>query len=112
MKMHVTLFAILLVALALGHVQAQGNPVYTGQPGCLTEEEIAVGVYRHFRNKRAYWVCSVLGEPSSLQLCPIGEGFLEAVRACVPWLEWYWTPTVSPPSSPVVTIAPAEGSND
>ncbi|XP_073820160.1 uncharacterized protein [Musca autumnalis] len=89
-----------LIAVSLAQVQNPTDPTYTGQPGCLTEEEVAVGVYPHFRVKRGYWRCSVVGQPATLELCPVAQGFLEAARACVPWSQWYWTPTVAPPSYP------------
>ncbi|XP_073820161.1 uncharacterized protein [Musca autumnalis] len=110
MKFVVALLVVFVAFLALSQVQAQGNPFYTGQPGCQTEEEVSVGVYRHFRNKRAYWRCSVLGEPATLEFCPFLSGYLDEAKACVPWALWYWTPTVAPPSSPVAPTVAAEGS--
>ncbi|XP_065358380.1 uncharacterized protein LOC135952393 [Calliphora vicina] len=105
-------FIILLVVtsaiVASSLVQAQGNPLYTGQPGCLTEEELIVTLYPHFRNKRAYWRCSVLGQAATLELCPIGDGFLATEKTCVPWINWQWTPTVAPPSSPNQPAAEGE----
>ncbi|KAI8130617.1 hypothetical protein FF38_02765 [Lucilia cuprina] len=97
----IILFIIISAIIACCQVQAQGNPLYTGQPGCLTEEELTVALYPHFRNKRAYWKCSVLGQAAALEFCPIAEGFLAVERTCVPWINWYWTPTVAPPSSPI-----------
>lgn len=99
--------AILFLAVALS--QAQNDAAYTGQPGCLTEEEVTVGVYPHFRIKRGYWKCSVLGQAATLEQCPIAQGFLEPARACVPWAQWYWTPTVAPPSAPVVAVTEGSG---
>ena len=98
----VILFVIIgtLIAASQGQL-VQGNPLYTGQPGCQTEEELSVALWPHFRNKRAYWICTVEGQPAALELCPIGQGFLAAERACVPWIDWYWTPTIAPPSSPI-----------
>lgn len=105
-------FVILLIAIsasiAICQAEVQGNPLYTGQPGCQTEEELSVVLYPHFRNKRAYWRCSVLGQPAAFELCPLGEGFLAAEKTCVPWINWYWSPTVAPPSSPVIST-PNEG---
>uniref|UniRef100_A0A1I8PFD4 Chitin-binding type-2 domain-containing protein n=1 Tax=Stomoxys calcitrans TaxID=35570 RepID=A0A1I8PFD4_STOCA len=99
MKLYAVCF--LLFALAVT-CQAQGfsDPLYTGQPGCLTEGELTVGVYPHFRLKSAFWRCSVLGQAATLEVCPPAQGFLEPARACVPWTLWYWTPTVAPPSVP------------
>ncbi|KAM7360719.1 uncharacterized protein ACRADG_007217 [Cochliomyia hominivorax] len=102
------LFAVISAFIATNKVEAQGNPLYTGQPGCLTVEELSVVLYPHFRNKRAYWRCSVLGQAATFELCPIGEGFLAAEKTCVPWTEWYWTPTVAPPSSPAPTQVTAK----
>ncbi|KAL7728769.1 hypothetical protein ACLKA6_004133 [Drosophila palustris] len=71
-----------------------------GQPGCRTEEEISVGSYPHFHNKKQYWVCETLGVPARIAFCPVETAFLTAERICVPWAEWYWSPTVLPPSQP------------
>lgn len=96
-----TLLAVLLVAvLAYDQVHAYLAPQYSGQPGCKTDEELTVGVYRHFRNKRAFLRCRELGVAATLELCPYNQGFLESARACVPWSQWTWTPTVAPPSLP------------
>ncbi|KAH8311374.1 hypothetical protein KR044_005984, partial [Drosophila immigrans] len=73
----------------------------TGQPGCQTEEEISVQFYPHFYSKSQYWVCSALGVPATIGYCPVATGFLNDAKACVPWAEWYWTPTALPPSEPL-----------
>ncbi|XP_005175117.2 uncharacterized protein LOC101890863 [Musca domestica] len=96
--------ALVLIAFAV-LCQGQGNPLFTGQPGCLTQEELTVGVYRHFRNTRAYWRCQVLGVAAIFELCPQTHKFLDTVKECVPWNQWVWTPTVAPPSSPVVVVS-------
>uniref|UniRef100_A0A1L8EJ68 Putative secreted protein n=1 Tax=Haematobia irritans TaxID=7368 RepID=A0A1L8EJ68_HAEIR len=110
MKIYVTSLILLGIAVAcqaqllnqgLNNNNGNNNPVYTGQPGCQTEEELTVGVYAHFRMKNGYWRCTVLGQPATLEVCPVAQGFLEPARACVPWGLWYWTPTVAPPSFPV-----------
>uniref|UniRef100_A0A1L8EHI3 Putative secreted protein n=1 Tax=Haematobia irritans TaxID=7368 RepID=A0A1L8EHI3_HAEIR len=98
MKAIAFFFVVIFAILALS--RAAILPQYSGQPGCKTHEELQIGVYRHFKNKTAYWQCTQLGVPASLQYCPNDKGFLETARACVPWAEWYWTPTVAPPSSP------------
>lgn len=100
MKFFALLVVVLLTILAIGQVQAALTPQYSGQPGCKTDAELTVGVYRHFRNNRAYWRCSQLGVAATMELCPYDQGFLESARACVPWAQWTWTPTVAPPSSP------------
>lgn len=83
----IILLVVISAIIGTSQIQAQGNPLYTGQPGCLTEEELTVTLYPHFRNKRAYWRCSVLGQGATLELCPIGEGFLVTERTCVPWID-------------------------
>ncbi|ALC45863.1 CG14645, partial [Drosophila busckii] len=94
-------FALLLALfLALGLCGVLAWDQHTGQPGCQTEQEIQVGNYRHWKRKNAYWKCVTLGTPASLQYCKNGEGYLDDVKSCVPWDEWYWTPTVQPPSRP------------
>uniref|UniRef100_A0A1L8EHV9 Putative secreted protein n=1 Tax=Haematobia irritans TaxID=7368 RepID=A0A1L8EHV9_HAEIR len=98
MKAAALFFIVLFAIFALS--PAGIPPQFSGQPGCKTEEELQVGVYRHFKKKVAYWECTQLGVPASLRFCPNDKGFLESARACVPWVEWYWTPTVAPPSSP------------
>lgn len=112
-KMKFAIFlAILSLIVASCQVQAQqqqDNPAYTGQPGCQTEEEVSVGLYPHFRIKRAYWKCSVLGQPAVLEYCPIAQGYLDPAKACVSWIEWYWTPTVAPPSIPAAGQAEGSG---
>uniref|UniRef100_A0A1A9WBK5 Chitin-binding type-2 domain-containing protein n=1 Tax=Glossina brevipalpis TaxID=37001 RepID=A0A1A9WBK5_9MUSC len=89
----VLFFAVLAIA--------QANFIFTGQPGCKTDEEMKVVNYRHFKNKTAYWKCVAKGKPGIFQRCPNTHGYLDDVKACVPWNQWYWTPIVSvPPSSP------------
>ncbi|XP_075149026.1 uncharacterized protein LOC142222660 [Haematobia irritans] len=94
-------FAIAVACQAQGNQALNNNPAYTGQPGCQTEEEVTLALYPHFRLRNAYWRCSVLGQPATLEMCPVAEGFLEPLRACVPWGLWYWTPTVAPSSAPL-----------
>ncbi|ALC45862.1 CG14245, partial [Drosophila busckii] len=97
-------FALLLaVFLTLGLCSVWAWPNgqssrYTGQPGCQTEQELQVGVYRHFKRKDAYWQCTTLGQPASMQYCKNEEGYLDDQKQCVLWKDWYYTPTVMPPT--------------
>ncbi|XP_017871977.1 PREDICTED: uncharacterized protein LOC108619737 [Drosophila arizonae] len=93
------LFAVCLALASCCLASPWGKP--SGQPGCQTEEELAVGAYRHYYRKNQYWVCQVLGVPASPAYCPIAQAWLDDVKACVPYSEWYWTPTVAPPSQPL-----------
>ncbi|EDV43586.1 uncharacterized protein Dana_GF16453 [Drosophila ananassae] len=97
-----TLFGLFLVlsCFTLSNGAAVGKP--TGQPGCQTEQELAEVYYRHFYLKNAYWICSTLGIPATLGQCTAGYGYLDDVKACVPFSQWYWSPTELPPSQPVV----------
>ncbi|SPP81096.1 uncharacterized protein LOC117583433 [Drosophila guanche] len=98
------LFALLFV-LCLGSRCCSGASVGkpTGQPGCQTEQEIAVATYPHFYLKSSYWICSTQGVPATLAACPIPSAWLDSAKSCVPWSEWYWTPTALPPSEPLPT---------
>ncbi|KAH8408450.1 hypothetical protein KR215_005699 [Drosophila sulfurigaster] len=93
------LLACCLALISCSSAAAFGKP--TGQPGCQTEEEIAVQFYPHFYIKNQYWVCSTLGVPATVGYCPIATAFLNDAKACVPWAEWYWSPPVLPPSEPL-----------
>lgn len=95
------LFAVLLLlgCAALGSGAAVGKP--TGQPGCQTEEELAVQNYAHFYLKSSYWTCEALGVPATLNACGIAQAWFDVAKSCVPWPQWYWTPTVQPPSEPL-----------
>lgn len=97
-----SLLALLVALVSFGSCSGaavSGKP--NGQPGCLTEEEISVAFYPHFYIKNQYWICQTLGVPATIGFCPIATAFLSDARACVPWSEWYWTPTVGPPSQPI-----------
>ncbi|EDW67649.1 uncharacterized protein [Drosophila virilis] len=93
------LFALCLALVSCSIAIPLGKP--TGQPGCQTEAEIAVGAYRHYYLKNQYWVCHALGVPASLATCPVAQAWLDDAKACVYFAQWYWTPTVAPPSQPL-----------
>ncbi|XP_016998338.1 uncharacterized protein [Drosophila takahashii] len=96
------LFAVFLIlgCFSFSEGAAVGKP--TGQPGCLTAEEVEVKFYPHFYLKSSYWICSTQGVPATLGQCVVPSAYLDSAKACVPWSEWYWTPTVQPPSQPEV----------
>lgn len=96
---------IVFLSIAMLITLSYGNPVATGEPGCQTEEELTVKLYRHFQNKTVYWECVALGQPAVLQQCPIAHGYLDPAKECVHFSLWYWTPTVAPPSAPATQVA-------
>ncbi|XP_017037691.1 uncharacterized protein [Drosophila kikkawai] len=98
------LFVVLLLlgCASLGSAAAVGKP--TGQPGCQTEEELAVRNYAHFYLKNSYWSCQALGVPATLSSCAVAQAWLDEVKSCVPWSQWYWLPTALPPSEPLAAV--------
>ncbi|XP_075149028.1 uncharacterized protein LOC142222662 [Haematobia irritans] len=101
MKAAAVFFIVFFTVLALSEADISDIPPrYSGQPGCKTQEELQVRIYRHFKKKIAYWECTQLGVPATLRFCPYETGYLDAAKDCVSWRQWYWTPTVAPPSSP------------
>ncbi|KAH8417777.1 hypothetical protein KR222_005751 [Zaprionus bogoriensis] len=103
--MHCSHLPLLLGLLALALVSCSSAAAFgkpNGQPGCQTEEEIEVALYPHFYIKNQFWICQTLGVPATIAYCPIATAFLNDAKACVAWVDWYWTPTVAPPSQPIV----------
>ncbi|KAH8294872.1 hypothetical protein KR018_003791 [Drosophila ironensis] len=102
----ICLFAVLLLLIGCSsHCNGAAVTKPTGQPGCQTEQELTEVYYQHFYLKNAYWTCSTLGVPATLVRCPLAEGYLPAVKRCVPFMDWYWTPTELPPSQPAEAAA-------
>ncbi|XP_017140089.1 uncharacterized protein LOC108154339 [Drosophila miranda] len=96
-----TLFFVLCLGSISSGASVGQKP--TGQPGCQTDQEITVATYPHFYLKNAYWICTTKDVPATLAACPKPSAWLDAVKACVPWSEWYWSPTALPPSEPLAT---------
>ncbi|KAH8362843.1 hypothetical protein KR084_001603 [Drosophila pseudotakahashii] len=91
---------LILGCSALAEGAAVAKP--TGQPGCLTAEEVEVKYYPHFYLKSSYWICSTQGVPATLCRCAVTSAYLDSVKGCVLWADWIWTPTVLPPSQPKI----------
>ncbi|XP_068153401.1 uncharacterized protein [Drosophila tropicalis] len=104
---HLQLFvlALLLALFSQSSAASTGVTKPTGQPGCQTENEISVAFYRHFYLKNYYWVCETQGVPATLAVCPVPSAWLDDLKACVPWSQWYWSPTELPPSEPSPAVA-------
>ncbi|EDW45145.1 uncharacterized protein LOC6617079 [Drosophila sechellia] len=96
------LFAVFLILGCSSFCSGAAVAKPTGQPGCQTAEELEVAFYAHFYLKSSFWVCSTQGVPATLAQCPVASAWLDSAKACVPWPQWVWSPTVQPPSQPEV----------
>ncbi|EDV53514.1 uncharacterized protein LOC6555237 [Drosophila erecta] len=96
------LFAVFLILACCSCCSGAAVAKPTGQPGCQTAEELEVALFAHFYLKSSFWVCSTQGVPATLAQCPIANAWLDSAKACVPWPQWVWSPTVQPPSQPEV----------
>lgn len=91
MKMQLTICLVLLATCTLADVY-NGD----GQPGCKTQEELDIGVFRDNWDPTAYWKCEILNEPASKLRCPSETGFIESLKDCVSWEDWKWEKPVPP----------------
>jgi len=93
MKLQLTICVVLLAACCLTNAY-HGD----GQPGCKTQEELDIGVYRDNWDPTSYWKCENLNEPASKVRCPDEMGFMDSLKDCVVWEEWKWEKPIAPPS--------------
>ncbi|XP_034661776.1 uncharacterized protein LOC117897186 [Drosophila subobscura] len=91
MKLQVTICC--LVVFACCAVDAySGN----GQPGCKTQMELEISVFRNNWDATSYWKCDELNAPATQMKCPDEMGFVDSLKNCVSWDEWEWETPVAP----------------
>ncbi|XP_017845391.1 uncharacterized protein LOC108601926 [Drosophila busckii] len=88
-------FALCFVILAASMANAYDGD---GQPGCKTQEELDIGVFRDNWDPSSYWKCETMDEPATKVRCPTESGFMDSLKDCVNWEEWQWEKPVAPPS--------------
>ncbi|XP_068157047.1 uncharacterized protein [Drosophila tropicalis] len=92
MKLQIALcFVIPVVACNLVHAYDKD-----GQPGCKTQEELDIGVFRDNWDPTSYWKCEVLNEAATRIKCPSEMGYLDSVKECVNWESWNWEEPAEP----------------
>ncbi|XP_017057161.1 uncharacterized protein LOC108098609 [Drosophila ficusphila] len=93
MKLQFALSALIVVLCSLGFAQAyEGN----GEPGCKTQAEIDIAVFRNNWDATSYWKCESLNQPASEMKCPSETGFMDSLKNCVSWEEWEWEKPLPP----------------
>ncbi|XP_030370600.1 uncharacterized protein LOC115621176 [Scaptodrosophila lebanonensis] len=85
--------------VALGALTSAYNG--DGQPGCRTQEEVDIGIFRDNWDATSYWKCEKLNEPASRWRCPSETGFMDSLKDCVNWDEWKWEKPAAPLSEVV-----------
>jgi len=94
---------ILLLTLIFGlffFYEANASYDGDGRPGCKTEEEMNIKVFRNTWDSTRYWVCENMNEPAVQVTCPPETGFMQSRKDCVSWEEWQWEEIVPPISEP------------
>ncbi|KAH8313585.1 hypothetical protein KR067_008391 [Drosophila pandora] len=91
MKLQIALCAVLVVFCGL--VSAYEGD---GQPGCKTQAELEIQVFRNNWDATSYWKCEALNEPATELKCPADTGFVDSLKNCVSWEEWEWEAPVAP----------------
>lgn len=95
MKLQLSLCVLLVVSCGLARAY-NGN----GQPGCKTQAELEIGVFRNDWDPTAYWKCESLNKAGSEVRCPTDTAFMDSLKNCVSWDEWEWETPVAPLSEP------------
>ncbi|KAH8312825.1 hypothetical protein KR044_013100 [Drosophila immigrans] len=93
MKLQLTFGLVLLAVCCLTNAY-NGD----GQPGCKTQEELDIGLFRDNWDATSFWKCNELNEPASKVRCPDEMGFMDSLKDCVVWDDWKWEKPVAPPS--------------
>ncbi|KAH8359118.1 hypothetical protein KR093_004463 [Drosophila rubida] len=93
MKLQLTIGIVLLAVCCLASAY-DGD----GQPGCKTQEELDIGIFRDNWDSTSFWKCKELNEPATKVRCPDETGFMDSLKNCVSWDEWQWEKPVAPPS--------------
>ncbi|XP_017119883.1 uncharacterized protein LOC108141166 [Drosophila elegans] len=91
MKLQLALTALLVISCEL--VQAYNGD---GQPGCKTQAELDIAVFRNDWDPTSYWKCESLNKPAIEMKCPSETGFMDSLKNCVSWEEWEWEKPVAP----------------
>lgn len=61
-----------------------------GEPPCDTEQQVSTTFFRNYFDPTAYWVCVALNVEAIPQRCPDGSAFLDSLKSCVQWDDWFW----------------------
>ncbi|XP_017081740.1 uncharacterized protein LOC108115009 [Drosophila eugracilis] len=91
MKLLLALSVLLIISFGL--VNAYNGD---GQPGCKTQDELDIAVFRNNWDSTSYWKCETLNKPAIEIKCPDEMGFMDSLKNCVSWDEWEWEKPVAP----------------
>lgn len=91
MKLQLTICLVLLAICNLASAY-DGD----GQPGCKSQEELDIAVFRDNWDATSYWKCETLNEPALKVRCPSEMGFMDSLKDCVNWEDWKWEKPAPP----------------
>ncbi|XP_043656184.1 uncharacterized protein LOC122622078 [Drosophila teissieri] len=91
MKVQLALTSLLVISWGLA-LAYDGD----GQPGCKTQAELDIAVFRNNWDATSYWKCETLNKPAIEIKCPSDTGFMDSLKNCVNWEEWEWEKPVEP----------------
>lgn len=106
--LYLSAITLILLAAVVAGASAAARCVRdngSGQPGCKNLEEVTQGVWRHNHDPTAYWECSKLNQPATLNRCTSDSAFHPTLLECVSWDDWEWQPTCAPLTRPDVVDA-------